>query len=63
MEKSKKAEGKNPAHQLIFFAFGLIILLVESVLIIASGLKKGIFKKEVLSTKSNLGFDFKIKMK
>ena len=63
MDKAKTTKGKNPSHQLIFCIFTLIILLIESILIIASGLKKGILKKEVLSSKSNIGFDVKIVMK
>ena len=63
MGKEKKTKGENPAHQLILYSFTLIILLIESIMIIFSGTKKGIFKKETLSNKSNLGFDFKIFMK
>ena len=60
MKDKKQTPKKNLTYQVIFFSFTLLILLFESMIILLSGLRKGIFKKEVLSKKSNVGFDFKI---
>tara|TARA_Y100000739_G_C20359194_1_gene351368 strand:+ start:212 stop:403 length:192 start_codon:yes stop_codon:yes gene_type:complete len=47
---------------IIFFLF--VFLLVFESLITLSGLfTYGMLKKEILTNKSNLGFDFKIKIK
>jgi len=63
MAIEKKAPQKSLAHHTIFFVFTLLILLYDSILILFSSLKKGIFKKEVLSNQSKVGFDFKIIVK
>ena len=47
---------------IIFFLF-LTILIFESLKSLTGLFTYGILKKEVLTTKSNLGFDFKIKIK
>ncbi len=39
----------------------IIVLFIESIIVILRGFNKGIFKKEVLTNKSNLGFDLIIK--
>ena len=67
----KKQENKNPtpnkkysiANNFIILIFSIISLLYESIIIIISLFKKGILKKEVLSEKTNLGFDLIIKRK
>ncbi len=48
---------------IIIFFFFIFILIFESIKILTELFTYGIFKKEILTTKSNLGFDFKIKIK
>ena len=67
----KKQENKNPkpinknsiTNNFIILIFSIISLFVESIIIIISLFKKGFVKKEVLSKKTNLGFDLIIKRK
>ena len=47
---------------IIFFLF-LSFLIFESFKTLSELFTYGITKKEILTTKSNLGFDFKIKIK
>ena len=47
---------------IIFFLF-LFVLIFESLKTLSGLFTYGIYKKEILTTKSNLGFDFKIKIK
>ena len=47
---------------IIFFLF-YTILIIESLKTLTRIFTYGILKKEILTTKSNLGFDFKIKIK
>ena len=47
---------------IIFFLF-LSFLVFKSLKTLSKLFTYGIFKKEILTTKSNLGFDFKIKIK
>ena len=47
---------------IIFFLFASV-LIFESLKTLFGLFTYGIFKKEILTTKSNLGFDFKIKFK
>ena len=47
---------------IIFFLF-VFVLIFESLKNLSGLFTYGIFKKEILTTKSNLGFDFKIKIK
>ncbi len=47
---------------IIFFLFASV-LFFESLKTLSGLFTYGIFKKEILTTKSNLGFDFKIKIK
>ena len=47
---------------IIFFMF-VSVLIFESLKTLTGIFTYGIFKKEILTTKSNLGFDFKIKIK
>ena len=51
------------ANNFIILIFSVLSLFFESVIIIFSLLKKGFIKKEVLSKKTNLGFDLIIKIK
>ena len=47
---------------IIFFLF-VTLMIFESLKALLGIFTYGIFKKEILTTKSNLGFDFKIKIK
>ena len=67
----KKQENKNPktkdsnsiTNNFIILIFSIISIFVESIIIIISLFKKGIIKKEILSQKTDLGFDLIIKKK
>ena len=50
-------------NNFIISIFSILSIFIESVIIIISLFKKGILKKEVLSEKTNLGFDLIIKRK
>ena len=47
----------------IILIFSIIYIFVESIIIIFSFFKNGIFKKEILSKRTDLGFDLIIKKK
>ena len=47
---------------MIFFLL-ITFLIFESLKTLSAIFTYGIFKKEILTTKSNLGFDFKIKIR
>ncbi len=47
---------------IIFFLYASV-LIFESLKTLSGLFTYGILKKEILTTKSNLGFDFKIKIK
>jgi len=67
----KKQENKNPkpnnkysiTNNFIILIFSITSLFFESIIIIISLFKKGIVKKEILSKKTDLGFDLIIKRK
>ena len=48
---------------IIIFFFFVFVISFESLKTLSRIFTYGIFKKEILTTKSNLGFDFKIKIK
>ena len=48
---------------IIIFFLLVFILIFESLKTLSGLFTYGILKKEILTTKSNLGFDFKIKIK
>ena len=50
-------------NNFIIIIISVISIFVESIIIIISFFKKGILKKEVLSNKTNIGFDLIIKRK
>ena len=67
----KKQELKGPkqindnsiTNNFIILIFSIISLFIESIITIISFFKKGILKKEILSKKTDLGFDLIIKRK
>ncbi len=64
---SSKLENENKETDFIsisiFTTLTLFILFVQAIIILINIPRKGILKKEVLSTQSNLGFDIDIIMK
>ena len=48
---------------IIIFLLFISVLIFESLKSLTELFTYGILKKEILTTKSNLGFDFKIKIK
>ena len=71
LTKMQKQEHKNPktndknsiTNNFIVLIFSIISLFFESIIIIISLFKQGIVKKEILSKKTDLGFDLIIKRK
>ena len=57
-----KPNNKNSiTNNFIILIFSIISLFFESIIIIISIFKKGIVKREILSKKTDLGFDLIIK--
>ncbi len=56
-------EKKDLTSISIFTTLAVTIIFIESIIILINGLRKGLLKKEVLSTQSKLGFDIDIIMK
>tara|TARA_Y100001968_G_scaffold315814_1_gene342848 strand:- start:3120 stop:3386 length:267 start_codon:yes stop_codon:yes gene_type:complete len=55
-------KGKNMlTSNTITYTIALLILFIQSILILFSSIKIGILKKEILTKKSNVGFDIIIK--
>ena len=48
---------------IIIFLLFVLVLIFESLKTLSGIFTYGILKKEILTTKSNLGFDFKIKIR
>ena len=63
MKELQRNKENKPGYNLIIFMITILFLVFESILILLKISKKGILKKEVLSKKSNIGFDVKIIMK
>ena len=62
-EDSKKNTDNSITYNFIILIISIISLFVESIITIISSFKKGILKKEILSKKTDLGFDLIIKRK
>ena len=60
-EELKNHEDKKIVYNFIITVLAAIVLLIESIYILMSGLKTGILKKEILTTRSDIGFDIIIK--
>ena len=60
-DASNKEEKKSLIYNFILTIIISLILFFESIYILLSAIKKGFIKKEVLTTKSNVGFDIIIK--
>ena len=71
LTKMKNQDHKNPktkhnnsiTNNFIILILSVLSLFIESIIIVISLFKKGIYKREVLSKKTNLGFDLIIKKK
>ena len=63
MNNLKNKKRNVLVDSIIIFLFFIFILIFESLKNLVELFTYGIFKKEILTTKSNLGFDFKIKIK
>ena len=63
IQKPQIERANSITNNFIILIFSIISLFIESIIIIISLFKKGILKKEVLSKKTNLGFDLIIKRK
>ena len=62
-KNTKPKKNNSITHNFIILIFSVISLFCESIIIIISLFKKGIFKREILSKNTNLGFDLIIKRK
>tara|TARA_Y100001968_G_C19436900_1_gene760231 strand:+ start:424 stop:630 length:207 start_codon:yes stop_codon:yes gene_type:complete len=62
-QRLSKENNSSITNNFIIFLFSIVSLFFESIITILSLFKKGIFKKEILSKKTNLGFDLIIKRK
>ena len=60
---NNKKEFNNVVDIYIFTVIFLIILFYKSVRVFIEIFSYGVFKKEILTEESNIGFDIKIKMK
>ena len=60
---SKQINDNSITNNFIILIFSIISLFIESTITIISFFKKGILKKEILSNKTDLGFDLIIKRK
>ena len=64
LKNKNKNKNKNYVVEnlLVFFLF-IVFIFFKSLKTLSEIFSYGIFKKEILTTKSNLGFDIKIKIK
>ena len=60
LSNEKKSSLVDP---FIIFILFLFVLIFESIKTLSMLFTYGILRKEILTTKSNLGFDFKIKIR
>ncbi len=61
--KPKPNDSYSITNNFIILIFSIISIFIESIIIMISLVKKGILKKEILSKKTDLGFDLIIKRK
>ena len=62
-QKSLIENNDSISSNFIIIMLSFISIFLESILIIITLFKNGIFKKEILSKKTDLGFDLIIKQK
>ena len=63
MEGKEEKKQETITQRTIFLYIVMSILFIESIVVIASSIYKGIIKKEILSKSSSIGFDINIIMK
>ncbi len=63
MENFQQSKEETLSSKLIFSYLIMAILLLESIITLILSLRKGLFKKETIKLRNNLGFDFEIIMK
>ncbi len=64
INNGKDQTGKNDLITITIYAFLIVIVIfLESICTLLKGIRKGIFKKEILTKTSGLGFDIDIIMK
>ncbi len=61
--KNKNKNKNNVVDKLIVFFLFIVFLFFKSLKTLSKIFSYGIYKKEILTTKSNLGVDIKIKIK
>ena len=61
--QNPKGKEESIAHDAIFVGIAVFILFIESLVTLLLSVKKGIFRKEVLTQRTNLGFDVNIIVK
>ena len=63
MSSVKNKDKNYLVENLIVFFLFIVVIFFKSLKTLSEIFSYGIFKKEILTTKSNLGFDIKIKLK
>ena len=63
MNKFEKDRKNNLVGNIMIFFLFIVFILFKALKTLSMIFSYGIFKKEILTTKSNLGFDMKIKIK
>ncbi len=63
MSSLKNKDKNYLVENLIVFFLFIVVIFLKSLKTLSEIFSYGIFKKEILTTKSNLGFDIKIKLK
>ncbi len=63
MSSLKNKDKNYLVENLIVFFLFIVVIFFKSLKTLSEIFSYGIFKKEILTTKSNLGFDIKIKLK
>ena len=63
MSSLKNKDKNYLVENLIVFFLFIVVIFFKSLNTLSEIFSYGIFKKEILTTKSNLGFDIKIKLK
>ena len=63
MSSLKNKDKNYLVENLIVFFLFIVFIFFKSLKMLSEIFSYGIFKKEILTTKSNLGFDIKIKLK
>ncbi|WP_269622741.1 hypothetical protein [Prochlorococcus marinus] len=62
-QKTQIKTSKSLTSKVLIALLTITILFIESIFVLLKGFRRGIFKKQVLSNRSNLGFDIDIIIK